>query len=305
MADAEFEHSLVQQAQLRKPTLISIVIPTYNAAATLGEQLDALAMQTFVGDIEVIVSDNGSTDNLTDAVTEHPLARLRIVDSSDEKGASHARNIGAARAEGDFLAFCDADDRVHPGWLDALVRAAGEFDAVTGPYETTSINSADVASWRPIRPPNQREETPGFLPAALGGNLAMWRNVFERVGGFDETLPVGEDVDIAWRIQLAGFTLGHVPDAVVAYRLRDSYKALWRQSFSYGRVGPTLYQRYRHNGLKPTQPLPLIGYLAGIVVRNPLVPRKISRLSTGGWIFYVALIAGRIVGSFEQRTYYL
>lgn len=290
---------------MKAPTLVSVVIPTYNAAGTIGAQLDGLAAQTYSDSFEVIVSDNGSTDGLADVIAAHPLPHVRIVDSSDRKGASHARNAGAAAASGDFLAFCDADDRVHDGWLTALVRGAGEFDAVSGPVETTSLNSARVASWRPADRSDRLQETPGFLSYGLSGNMGIWRDAFERVTGFDETLPVGEDADISWRIQLSGLTLGHVPEAVVAYRLRDSYKAAWRQSFAYGRVGPVLYRRFRKDGLKPTAPLHLALYIAGVIVRNPLLPQRITRLSTGGWLSYTAFLAGRIVGSFEERVYFL
>lgn len=292
----------------KSPELVSVIIPAYNAMSVIDVQLTALAEQDYQGKFEVVVSDNGSTDGLAAHITGHPLrARLdlRLVDSSAKKGAPHARNAGAAAARGAYLAFCDADDMVHPDWLTALVAAGQEYDSVGGPIETTSLNTPKVASWRPVQPPDKREETPGFLPYALTNNLAVWRNAFDSIGGFDESLNVGEDVDITWRIQLAGFTLGHEPKAMVAYRLRDSYRALWRQSFAYGEVGPQMYRDYRWYGLRPTKPLPLLVFALALVFRSPVVPTFISRLSTGGWIYYTAFAAGRISGSVKQRIWFV
>ncbi|MDG3015606.1 glycosyltransferase [Speluncibacter jeojiensis] len=290
------------------PDLVSVVIPTYNALEYLDTQLEALAAQDYSGDFEVIVSDNGSTDGLRDHLENHPLAerlRLKRIDSSAVQGAPHARNAGAAAAHGEFLVFCDADDKVSPGWLSALVGAGQDYDSVSGPVETTTLNTARVAEWRPVNPPEKQEETPGFLPFGLSGNFGIWRTVFDQVGGFDESLNVGEDVDMSWRIQLAGFTLGHVPAALVAYRLRDSYGALWRQTSAYGAAGVQLYRDYRWYGVKAMNPLHITFLVTLLVVRNPLVPKVISRISTGRWIYYAASFAGRIRGCVKYRTYYI
>lgn len=292
----------------QSPDLVSVIIPAYNAMGVIDVQLTALAEQDYQGTFEVIVSDNGSTDGLAEHLDGHPLRGvldIRRIDSSATKGAPHARNAGAAAARGEYLVFCDADDMVHPEWLGALVAAGQKYDSVSGPVETTTLNTPKVASWRPVQPPDKPEETPGFLNFGLSGNLGLWRSVFEAVGGFDESLNVGEDVDITWRIQLAGFTLGHEPKAMVAYRLRDNYRALWRQSFAYGEAGPELYRHYRWYGLRPTKPLHLLVFALGLVFRNPVVPRFISRLSTGNWIYYTAFAAGRISGSVKYRIWFV
>src|SRR5688500_9296124 len=97
----------------------SVVVPVRDGAATIGEQLAALAQQDFPGSWEVVVADNGSRDGTADVVRSFRdrLPGLRLVDASARPGASHARNAGAAAATGEVLAFCDADDVVDPGWL--------------------------------------------------------------------------------------------------------------------------------------------------------------------------------------------
>src|SRR6476661_4663287 len=115
------------------PRSISVIIPVHNGADTIAEQLAALASQTYAGDWEVILADNGSTDTTTKIAElwRSRLPRLSIIDASERAGSSFARNLGAGHAAGDFLAFCDADDIVVPDWLTSLAAAARDFDAVT------------------------------------------------------------------------------------------------------------------------------------------------------------------------------
>ena len=91
---------------------LSIIIPCRNAARTIEETLQALADQKWPAAWEVIVADNGSTDNLARVVAKYTLRipHLRLVDASARRGASYARNIGVNAATGEYILFCDADD---------------------------------------------------------------------------------------------------------------------------------------------------------------------------------------------------
>ncbi|MFD4183535.1 glycosyltransferase family 2 protein, partial [Rhodococcus sp. NPDC058514] len=131
------------------------------------------------------------------------------VDSFGAAGRSHACNVGAAAARGEFVAFCDADDAVRPGWLTALAHAAQDFDAVGGAVETRTLNTPAVASWRSLPTPEERFEDAEYLPYAIGCNFGVWRSAFDTVGGFDESLVGGgEDAALSWSLTLAGFTHG-------------------------------------------------------------------------------------------------
>src|SRR3954466_4740554 len=104
------------------PRKLSVVIPCLNAASTLGVQLAALTHQSWPGGWEVIVADNGSTDGSREIVEGYrdPLPGLGVGDAGGRRGQAHARNLGATAATGDALLFCDADDEVAPGWMEAL-----------------------------------------------------------------------------------------------------------------------------------------------------------------------------------------
>ncbi|VEJ28812.1 Hyaluronan synthase [Rothia dentocariosa] len=101
-----------------EPVAASVIIPVYNGANYITQQLDALAAQTGNPSFEVLICDNGSTDG-TRAVVEGYNAPypLRVIDASQRGGASHARNMGAVQAAGDILIFCDGDDLVEPDWV--------------------------------------------------------------------------------------------------------------------------------------------------------------------------------------------
>src|SRR3954451_13832321 len=194
-----------------EPDLVSVIIPVRNGADTLGAQLEALAGQTFGGNWEIVLADNGSTDATLELARATRIAGvgLRIVDASARPGSSFARNVGAHEARGEFLVFCDADDAVAPEWLAAMATAARDFDAVTGPQEETALNDPSVQQWRPARA--RALPSGGFLPYAPSCNLGVWAEVYKRTGGFNEEYPQAHDVDWSWRAQLASFTLGYAP----------------------------------------------------------------------------------------------
>ncbi|MDG3009091.1 glycosyltransferase [Rhodococcus sp. D2-41] len=291
------------------PDLVSVIIPAHNARGMIDEQLAALAAQDYQGAFEVIVSDNGSTDGLREHLAGHPLTpqlSLKYVASPAVPGAAHARNVGAARCDGDLLAFCDADDRVYPGWLTGLTSAASEFDAVGGPVEVTTLNTARVASWRSFPEPGERFADAAFLPYALSSNFAVWRTTFDKVGGFDESFDRGgEDVALSWALQLAGHTLGHTPDAMIAYRLRPTFRGTWRQMMAYGASSVRLHLAFRDHGMPGADPRAALLLFVAIVLSNPLVPRRLTPVPRGFWVTQTAFMIGRVRGSIRHRTYFV
>lgn len=97
---------------------LSVIIPCCNATATLGAQLASIAAQAYDSPWEVLVADNGSSDDSRAIALSYAasIPSLRVIDASGKRGAAHARNMGAAAATGTFLLFCDADDEMAPGY---------------------------------------------------------------------------------------------------------------------------------------------------------------------------------------------
>jgi GT2 family glycosyltransferase len=281
---------------------LSVVIPTFNGADTIGDQLDALATQDWHGFLEVVVSDNGSTDETRAIVSRYSeqFSRLTIVDSSDVSGAAHARNVGASVATGDCLLFLDDDDRVGDGWLEAMEAALERHPFVAAKLDRSRLN----ASWtRAVYGEPQRDDliaSPSFLPFAFGGSLGVWRELHAKIGGFDEALlPTGEDVDYCYRIQLSGTPLIFVPAAVIDYRERQSAGDIFRQFRSYGATWVNLLQGYASYGLqRPSQLRALASWLL-LLLRLPLYLGTRRRRAV--WVSLLGWKIGRLEGSVRLR----
>ena len=138
----------------------------------------------------MVVVDNGSSDGSDDMALawSDRLPDLRVVYALDRTGCSHARNVGARAARGDFLAICDADDVVEPRWLEAMVEAGRRCDIVGGRLDQISLNSPLARSWRPSLPEDHLQVAFGFLPYAVGGNCGIRVEVLRALGGWREDL---------------------------------------------------------------------------------------------------------------------
>lgn len=225
------------------PPEVSVVIIVRNGAETIRRQLDALAAQEDAPSFEVIVVDNGSTDETVEIfrrwqeeVSELPIATA-LCRAHDKASIPYARNQGILAAKGRIVAFCDADDAVHPGW----VRAVSAL--------TSGIAGGRILAIRPDGTP-EHNMFPGltatnYLPHVGGCNMAMVREDVVSVGGFDESLPrYGcDDVDISWRMQEAGLPLAFLPDAAVDFYLTPSTRAV-KKTFQNSKARMAVALRY-------------------------------------------------------------
>jgi glycosyltransferase involved in cell wall biosynthesis len=286
------------------PELVTVIVPVRNGEKTLPEEFEALTQQTYPGKWEVIVADNGSTD-ATRAVCASwasRLPRFRVVDASDRGGSSHARNVGATAARGELLAFCDADDVVDHKWLASLVNAASEHDLVGGTQEESRLNDAAVQKSRGARSRSALVRPLGFLPFAPTSNLAVWADVYRTVGGLDVDYPQAHDVEFSWRAQVAGFDLGHAPEAVVHYRYRSTVKGVAQQAYLTGFDAVQLYRDYHtHGARRPSGRATLRRWLASLA-RIPLVLIPSQRISS---VRLLANNAGRLVACARFRVLFL
>ena len=286
------------------PRLTSVVMPVRNAARTVAQQLDALAMQDCAGAWELLVIDSGSTDGTVEAVAERlrTIPRSRLVHAATHTGnsASNARNVGAAAARGDLLAFCDADDVVSPGWLAALARRARHADIVACRLDLVTLNGARLRRWHESLRGPRAQPTLRFLPRASTAGCAVWRDVFEAVDGFDESHPGAEDIDFAWRAQRAGFRLGGADDAVVAYRYRSGLRAIARQQYQWGRADARLYRDFGAAGMSRATPGEAGRAWGQIIYGIAALPFSLEH--RGRWVVRTARRVGRLAGSIQDRT---
>lgn len=276
---------------------MAVVVPAHNVAGLLPEQLAALAEQQYDGPWQVIVVDNLSTDRTADVARSWrgKLPRLTLVEAAERRGPSYARNAGAAATEADLLCFCDGDDVVAPGWLAALVQSAHGWDAVGGRLDEQTLNPPWIHRWQPALTTNRLPHGWWFLPFAGTGNLAIWREALDAVGGFDEgfTRPGSDDIEFSWRLQLSGRTLGYAPEAVVRYRHRDTLPQMLRQAYHRGQASAHLVHRYSARAI-PGGPAPSLGTIRSRRLGTQSIDGKpvASGLNVPGWLRHCAIEAG-------------
>ncbi len=284
------------------PIKLSVIIACLNVADTIAGQLEALAVQQWDEPWEVIVADNGCTDETVAIAKQYAdrLPNLRIVDASAKRGKSFALNTAAKAARGESLAFCDADDEVAPGWTAAMGTALSGHDFVACRMDIEKLNAPWVK--RTHRNPQgediQKYTDPPFLPHAGGSTLGVRHWLHNAVGGFDETMTRLQDTDYCWRIQLKGFELRFVPDAVLHVRFRDSIAGIFRQARGCGEYNAKICRKYRPLGM------PGSSLTAGIRSWLHLPRHFLSIRSKGdmaGFVWEAGYRTGRLKGSIKYR----
>ncbi len=206
----------------------SVVIPAYNAEATIASSVRSVLSQSRT-DFEVIVVDDGSTDRTATAVERVADERVRLV-SQPNRGVSTARNAGIAEARGRYVAFLDSDDLWLPSYLELAARAlasaarpgfaytdAYAFDPITGKVGRRAM----VGRQPPVPPPADRD---AFLLELLERNFvhvctSVPREVIEDVGGFDAAATPAEDYGLWLRIAVSGYDVAWIPGKHALYRL--------------------------------------------------------------------------------------
>lgn len=198
---------------MTEPPLVSCVVPVHNGARYVTAALDSIFAQTW-RPIEVIVVDDGSTDETPELLAQYPHP-IRVV-RQENAGPARARNQGVALAAGEFLAFQDADDLWVPHKLTCQMErmlARPELELCLGYlqnfWEPELQEVADKVKDLPVAQP-----WPAFGPPLMVARRSLW----DRVGGFDESLRLGEDTDWSHRAWEQGVVWEMVPEVLLLRR---------------------------------------------------------------------------------------
>ena len=209
-------------------------------------------------------------------------------------------NLGAAAANSQLLLFCDADDVVADRWVGAMVRALQTADVVGGPMDSLHLNNSEYA-WRET----PTDDLPGtlFMRSGTSGNMAVRRDVFDALGGFDTRFDgsTGEDLDFWWRAQLAGHSIAFAPNALAFVRFPSDLRALARQAIGYGEGIPLLYSIHRVNGMQRRPMRFTLRQFGWVILRLPTLLR--DRASRTEWIWGTCNLVGRLRGAARYRVF--
>ena len=263
---------------------LSIVMPVYNAESTLAECLTRVFQSTLDG-FEVVLVDDGSTDNTRAIAEEFPV---RVVPSGGRVGPAAARNVGAREALGDFIFFIDSDVMVRPDTLSRLMARfdQGDVDGLVG-VQALELRYRNLPSryknlwmrWTYLRKQSAAEDVPCFYTTAA----AIRRDVFLRVGGFDQGYggPSVEDQAFAQKLMRLGVRIRVQPELEVEHVKRYSLRTMLKTDYHRAVSLTRLQLRHREDLSQNNTPVP--------------TPYIVSVLMTG--IGLAGFVLGGILGS--------
>lgn len=229
-----------RQADYRRPPTVSVVLVNYNGVAHLGPCLESLESLDYPADlVEVIVVDNASHDGSLAWLAEH-WPRVKRIANCENVGFSRACNSAARAGTGELVAFLNNDMRVDPDWLNGLLAAMERDPAIACAgsmimdWEGRSVEYAgrydDVFSiaYEPLAAiPRPQNAADAYTLLVSGGAMLLQRAAFLAIGGFDERyFMYHEDVDLCWRLWVAGRRCCFAPRSIVYHRGGASSKKL-------------------------------------------------------------------------------
>ena len=279
---------------------VSVVVPVRDEEDSIRELLDSLLAQTRPPD-EIVIADGGSVDTTPQIIEEYirkgaPVRLIRAGVALPGRG----RNLGAAQASFDWLAFTDAGIRLSDNWLEALVAKAGEDDSIDVVYgfwqPVTDTFFKECAAIAYVPPPTARDGMmlrPRFIASTL-----LRREAWQAVNGFHEELRSAEDLVFMDRVENAGYRSVFEPRAQVHWNLRPTLSSTFKRFVVYSRnnIRAGLFRQWQATILMRYALLAVL-FVAALIVEPAWV-----WIPIGVWL--LMLIARAIVSIRRNRFCY-
>lgn len=271
--------------------MISIIIPAFNCSLALNLCLQSIFKQNLENkEYEVIVVDDGSTDNTQETAQNFPVKLI----SQRHQGAAAARNQGAQEAKGSLLLFIDADCTVDNNWISKHKTSyqnptdigvlGGAITISASPHSIFEIFDHYSTKMYQQHPKRKSSSDNEYLNST---NLSCLKERFFEVSGFDESLPTGEDVDFCHKMSKAGYNIYFRNDIVVYHSGRNSLKNFLLHHYQWGKHAPKLRRQnksLRFHWLFPRNIILAILYFLPISLGYAM-------LITKGWLPYIGFKA--------------
>ena len=295
--------------------LFSVVVPTYNRPERLASCLAALAKQDYPSDrTEVVVIDDGSPTPMDSVVAPFKSQLSVTLIRQKNAGPAAARNAGARQAKGTLLAFTDDDCMPGSDWLSGFAdRLTQTPEAMVGgrslnalphnAYSTASQALIDYlysyysGSERPAAEPSDGEQRVFFA----SNNIAMARENYLNVGGFDTSFPLAaaEDRELCDRWQHQGLPMVYAPEVTIRHAHHLSLQSFWKQHFGYGRGAFCFHQVRSQRNEEPIRVEPIKFYTN--LLTYPLSRQDVESPLFVSGLFFLSQVA-TTAGFFWERT---
>lgn len=223
---------IVKTLDSKSQPFISVIIPAFNESGSIAKTLRALSAQSYRGEYEVIVADNGSTDDTREIARRNGA---RVVMENHVKSAAGARQKGALGAQGQILLFTDADTIVPENWIEEFVllfKNDPQLLAVSGMYDFYDGSAfLRIVTWM----------FNYYLFVVFnwhsGANMAVKKDIFTRVGGFNTKISISEDSELFHRIEKEGrvrrLSSHKVMTSARRFNTLGFFGGLWNYSSTY------------------------------------------------------------------------
>jgi GT2 family glycosyltransferase len=279
---------------------VSIIVPAYNCRSTIEKCVESLKALDYPN-CEILIMDDGSTDGTGKYLDTVEGIRVMHLENA---GPGRARNIGLEHARGEYVAFTDADCVVDPGWLNALMQGFHK-DEVAGVGGDQQSPSDETRFGKRV---NGFLKAIGFVAGYMKRDGSSYRRVSHnptcnvvykkeviiKVGGFNEALWPGEDVELDYCLSRKGYRFFYTPDAVVYHYRPRTLGAFSRMMYRYGWAQAYLVRKYGMFRLVHWEPLALLAALICFVILfavNPIegfVTLGLVLIAVFAYLFFAA-----------------
>ena len=278
---------------------VSIVVPVLDRAEELGRCLASIGQIDYPQEkLQLIVVDDGSRDDSAEVARR--FGALVVSSGGVRRGPAAARNVGARLACGEILAFIDSDCTASTGWLAELVphfrdpKTVAVGGMVEGMCSASAVDRYEAVMSSLSLGARERFGNSGddtfYLPSC---NLLVRRPAFLSVGGFEESMHVGEDVDLTWRLRDAGWTIAYLPAGNIMHEHRSSLRSFMSRRFDYGTSEGMLQKLHPQRKKRFVLP-PFLGAVLALALAAPffgwwLIPAAFGLLAADAACYRVRI----------------